>query len=101
MHTTESVREALKQIKDPELNCDIVSLGLVYAIRLPDAKHVEIDVTFTSMGCPAGPYILSEVQRVIDELEGSPEGTVHLVWEPAWTKDRVDPLVREELMEGI
>ncbi len=97
MHTIESVTSALKQIKDPELNCDIVSLGLVYAIRFPDTTHIEVDVTFTSMGCPAGPYILSEVQRVLNELEGAPEGTVHLMWEPAWTPDKMDPVVRDEL----
>lgn len=100
LNTPESIKQALKQVKDPEINCDIVSLGLIYEIRMPDADHIEVDMTLTSINCPLGPYLLDEVKKVLYELNSSQENKINLIWEPAWSKDRIDPLIREELMFG-
>lgn len=84
--TEEQVREALKQVKDPELGFDIVNLGLVYGIRIEGGK-VSIDMTLTTPACMAGPFIAEQARAVTEALDGVEQAEVRLVWEPRWTED--------------
>lgn len=92
--TEDQVRAALRRVKDPELNLNIVDLGLVYEIEVTDGKDVHVEMTLTSPGCPSGPEIMSETQRVIESLEGVGNVDVELVWTPYWTPERIDPRLR-------
>ena len=89
----EEVREALKQVIDPELGLNIVDLGLVYDVQVSDGKAV-VSMTLTSPGCPVGPQILASAQAAAGTVEGVDEAEVNLVWKPFWTPDRIDPKVR-------
>jgi metal-sulfur cluster biosynthetic enzyme len=89
----EQVKLALRKVKDPELNLNIVDLGLVYDIVVGGAD-VQIDMTLTSPGCPAGPQIMGDVERVVKGLPGVENVTLNLVWQPFWTPDRIEPRVR-------
>src|SRR2546423_906122 len=89
----DQVRLALRKVKDPELGLNIVDLGLVYDIAL-DANNIHIDMTLTSPGCPAGPQIMSDVERVLQALPGVGEVELNLVWSPYWTPERIEPRVR-------
>ncbi len=91
--TEEAVRQALRQVKDPEAGLNIVDLGLVYDIAVDDAR-VEVKMTLTSPGCPAGGQIFGDAEQVVRGLEGVEEVNVELVWEPFWTPERIDPKVR-------
>ena len=84
---------ALRKVKDPELNLNIVDLGLVYEISVDDAD-VQIDMTLTSPGCPAGPQIMTDVERVVKAMPGVGVVTINLVWQPFWTPDKIEPRVR-------
>ena len=88
-----TVRDALRQVKDPELDLNIVDLGLVYGIEIADGD-IRIDMTLTSPGCPAGPMITNDAYRVLRALEGVKDVTIDIVWEPYWTPERIDPKVR-------
>ena len=92
----DQVRLALRRVKDPELNLNIVDLGLVYAIRV-NGDAVEVDVSLTSPGCPAGPQILHEAEEQLRGLPGVGGVNVNLVWSPPWTPDRIEPRVRAYL----
>ena len=89
----DQVKLALRKVKDPELGLNIVDLGLVYNIAL-DANNIHIDMTLTSPGCPAGPQIMSDVERVLQALPGVGEVELNLVWSPYWTPERIEPRVR-------
>ena len=89
----EAVRRALRQVKDPELDMNIVDLGLVYDVEVADGD-VRIAMTLTSPGCPAGPMITNDVYKVVRALEGVQDVDVDIVWEPYWTPERIDPKVR-------
>jgi len=89
----EAVRRALRQVKDPELDMNIVDLGLVYDVEVTGGD-VRIAMTLTSPGCPAGPMITNDVYKVVRALEGVQDVDVEIVWEPYWTPDRIDPKVR-------
>ena len=90
----DQVRSALRRVKDPELNLNIVDLGLVYEIEVSEGRNVHVEMTLTSPGCPAGPEIMSEAQRVIESLEGVGSVDIELVWSPYWTPERIDPRLR-------
>jgi metal-sulfur cluster biosynthetic enzyme len=88
------IRKSLRAVKDPELNLNIVDLGLVYDIEVNDAGDVAVKMTLTSPGCPAGPEIVGDVNRTIRDLEGVNSVDVEIVWEPYWTPEKIDPRVR-------
>ncbi|MEP7175114.1 MAG: metal-sulfur cluster assembly factor [Gemmatimonadales bacterium] len=92
--TPDTVRKALRAVKDPELNLNIIDIGLVYDIEVSEAGEVHVRMTLTSPGCPAGTEIIDDVKKVAADLEGVEGVEVELVWEPYWTPDKMDPRVR-------
>jgi metal-sulfur cluster biosynthetic enzyme len=94
--TVDQVRLALRRVKDPELNLNIVDLGLVYDIRV-DGGRVEVDVSLTSPGCPSGPEILKAAEDEVKTTEGVTDTVINLIWSPPWTPERIEPRVRAYL----
>ena len=92
--TPDSVRMALRKVKDPELNLNIIDLGLVYTITVDEDDKVVVDMSLTSPGCPAGPQIMQDVERTIQAMPGVGKVVINLVWEPFWTPERIEPRVR-------
>ena len=92
--TPDTVRKALRAVKDPELNLNIIDIGLVYDVEVSLPGDVHVRMTLTSPGCPAGTEIIDDVKRVVGDLEGVRGVDVELVWEPYWTPDKMDPRVR-------
>src|SRR5918912_3454111 len=86
MPSKEDVVEALRQVEDPELGMDIVELGLFYDAEIEGAK-VKVTHTLTSMGCPAGPMIQEDIDRVVREIPGVDDVAVELTFDPPWTPD--------------
>jgi metal-sulfur cluster biosynthetic enzyme len=91
--TLEQVKLALRKVKDPDLNLNIVDLGLVYDVRLI-GSDVEVDMSLTSPGCPSGPEIMGDAERILKTLPGVGTVTINLVWTPFWSPDRIEPRVR-------
>jgi metal-sulfur cluster biosynthetic enzyme len=91
--TADAVRQALRQVKDPELDMNIIDLGLVYDVEIAGGD-VHVNMTLTSPGCPAGPMITNDAYRVVRGLEGVQDVDIEIVWEPYWTPERMDPKVR-------
>lgn len=94
--TEDQVRLALRRVKDPEINLNIVDLGLVYDI-IVDGANVQVDMSLTSPGCPAGPQIVADAEEQLRSLPGVGEVTVNIVWSPPWTPERIEPRVRAYL----
>jgi len=92
--TSEFVRKALRAVKDPELNLNIVDIGLIYETNVNEQNDVHIKMTLTSPGCPSGAEIMADVERVAKDLEGVGRVEVELVWEPYWTPEKMDPRIR-------
>lgn len=97
----ETVREALKQVVDPELFVNIIDLGLIYVVNIeeqPDGKsRVGIEMTMTSPACPAGPQLVSQSRDVVGRLEGVGEVDVKVVLTPPWTPDKMTDEARDQL----
>ena len=92
--TEDQVRSTLRRVKDPELNLNIVDLGLIYEVDVSEGKDVHVNMTLTSPGCPSGPEIMSDAQRAIESIDGVGTVEIELVWTPYWTPDRIDPRLR-------
>jgi metal-sulfur cluster biosynthetic enzyme len=88
MPSTEEVVEALRQVEDPELGMDIVELGLFYGAEI-EGPRVKVLYTLTSMGCPAGPMIEEDIERVLREIPGVEEVEGELTFDPPWTPEKM------------
>jgi metal-sulfur cluster biosynthetic enzyme len=91
----EALRDALRQVDDPEAGMNIVDLGLVYAIGI-DARGIRVDVTMTTAACPMADLIVERVRDAVAAI--TPASTpidVRLVWDPPWTPERMSDLARE------
>ena len=94
--TLDQVRLALRRVKDPELNLNIVDLGLVYDMAV-EGRDVRIDMSLTSPGCPSGPEIMGEAEQQLKTLPNVGDVVVNLVWSPPWSPERIEPRVRAYL----
>ena len=88
--------EALKDVQDPEMPINIVDLGLVYGVRRRGAL-VEVDLTFTAMGCPAYEFLIADVRARLLREPGVAEVIVKVVWDPPWTSAMLTPDGRDAL----
>ena len=89
--------EKLCTVYDPEIPVNVWDLGLIYDIEFPKPSEVLIHMTLTAPGCPIADEIVQQVHDVVMEVEGIESGTVNLVFEPAWTPDRMSEVAKLEL----
>ena len=100
MTKKELVFEKLKTVMDPELFIDIVSLGLIYDVSIEQKaksiKLIRVTMTLTTPGCPLAPIIDQMIRDTLAPL-GAERVELILVWEPAWTKDRMSEEAKLQL----
>ncbi|WP_144547382.1 metal-sulfur cluster assembly factor [Bacillus sp. X1(2014)] len=91
MNIKEKIISALKSVNDPELNINVVDLGLIYNIEITGSNDVTITMTLTTPGCPLHDSITSGVRYSVEGIEETNKVDVNLVWEPAWSPDKMTP----------
>jgi metal-sulfur cluster biosynthetic enzyme len=96
MVTEDQVRKALRTVKDPELNLDLVVLGLIYDIEI-DGDKVEITMSLTSPACPVAGEIVNQARQAVEGVEGVESAEVELTFNPPWTPERIPPMIRSAL----
>ncbi len=96
MVTPEKVWEALQRVADPEYPLSIVDLGMVYSVAV-EGGQVQVEMTFTSIGCPAIDWIICDMKEAILSIPGARSVKVDVVWSPAWSKEKITPQGREIL----
>jgi metal-sulfur cluster biosynthetic enzyme len=87
--TTNQVLDSLKECMDPEIPINVVDMGLIYGIDVNDDNKVDIKMTMTTRGCPLHDTLVSDVKRYVNKIPGVSGVNVEIVWEPAWTPDRM------------
>ncbi len=87
MATDDDIREAMKQVEDPELGVNIVDLGLLYGVAQDGNGKVILDMTLTSMGCPLTEQIIGDSRAALLPLDGVEDVDVNWVWDPPWSPE--------------
>jgi len=93
----DDVVEVLTNVYDPELQMNIVALGLVYGVDVKDGNRVTVRMTLTFPGCPYGPELVHEVESTVSMIRGVKDVIVDVVWEPPWSPDKMSEEARLEL----
>ncbi len=95
--TCERIITALRTVFDPEIPVNIYDLGLIYHIDVAEDGTLDVQMTLTAPGCPVAGEMPGMVQRALEDVANVPEARVALVWEPAWTKERMSEIARLDL----
>ncbi len=88
--------DALRNVWDPELGVDIVSLGLVYGVEATDDK-VEVEMTLTTPGCPVSEQLPAEAEQAVRSALPGSDVEVRIVWDPPWTPERLTSVALDQL----
>ncbi len=82
--------EALRHVEDPEIPVSVLGMGLIVSVAyVPEARRAELEITFTSMGCPATEFIESDIREALSTDPDIDAVEIEVVWDPVWTKDRI------------
>ena len=94
---TAEVVKGLKSVYDPEIPVDIYELGLIYKVDLSDERLLTIDMTLTAPGCPVAGEMPGWVEGAVRGIDGVDDVKVNMVFEPAWTPERMSDEAKLEL----
>ncbi len=88
---------ALSQVIDLELGIDIVTLGLIYDVRVNEQKDIDVDMTLTTPACPLAGIMVEQAKTELEKLDGVGSVNVNLVFDPPWTPERMDSSIRNHM----
>ena len=91
--TTEIIA-GLKTVFDPEIPADIYELGLIYRVEIKDDRSVDVLMTLTTPNCPAAGELPTMVENAVASVPGVGVVDVKVVWEPAWSPERMSDEAR-------
>jgi len=91
--TTEIIA-GLKTVFDPEIPADIYELGLIYKVEIKDDRSVDVQMTLTTPNCPAAGELPTMVENAVASVPGVGVVDVKVIWEPAWTPERMSDEAR-------
>ena len=92
-----AIQAALKKVYDPEIPVDIYELGLIYDLFVTAEGVAAIKMTLTAPACPAAQILPGQVAEAAKSVAGVSDAKVDVVWEPAWTKDRMSDVAKLQL----
>ncbi|MEX2607475.1 MAG: iron-sulfur cluster assembly protein [Kiritimatiellia bacterium] len=92
----DAVRGALRNVIDPEIQYNILDLGLIYSVKLLEDKTVGVEMTLTSPACPFGPMIIHDVRESCLSV-GAEDVQIDLVWQPPWSPERMSEEAKLDL----
>ena len=84
------IMETLRLVIDPELEINIIDMGLVYSVNINDVEEViQVEMTLSSRSCPMGGTIIRSVENCLEHHYPNFKSAVNLVWEPVWSYDSI------------
>jgi len=86
----------INEVIDPDIGIGVADMGLIYE-AVETNGTINVKMTLTSMGCPAGPQLIASVKEVLKKKSAVKKAEVELVWDPPWTPE----FMKKELKEMI
>ena len=92
--------EALRHVEDPEIPVSVLGMGLIVSVSyVPQSRRADLQITFTSMGCPATDFIQEDISEALLADPDIDTVDIEVVWDPVWTKDRIRADARQTMRE--
>lgn len=98
--TEDRILDALSTVIDPELNINIVDLGLVYSVKIDSKNEVHVLMTLTTMGCPMGDSIAKSAEQAVMDLEAVNDVLIEITFEPPWNMNMMTDFAKDRLGLG-
>lgn len=92
----DQIMTALTQVIDPELQVDVVNLGLIYGIDI-EGHQATVKMTLTISGCPLSDYLQKNIEKAVVSVDGIDQCRVQLVWYPVWSPERMSHAAKKQL----
>ncbi|AEG41486.1 iron-sulfur cluster assembly protein [Lactobacillus kefiranofaciens] len=92
----DQIMTALTQVIDPELQVDVVNLGLIYGIDI-EGHQATVKMTLTISGCPLSDYLQKNIEKAVLSVDGIDQCQVQLVWYPVWSPERMSHAAKKQL----
>jgi metal-sulfur cluster biosynthetic enzyme len=90
--------DTLRRVEDPEIPVSVVGMGLIVSLAFePEHRRADLQITFTSMGCPAMDFIEDDIREALLQDPDVEAVEIEVVWDPVWTKDRLRSDARETM----
>jgi metal-sulfur cluster biosynthetic enzyme len=90
--------QALQEVEDPEIPISVVGMGLIVSLAYrPAERAVDIELTFTAMGCPAMDFIQDDIRERLLQEPDVDEVRIEIVWDPVWTRSRIREEARDKM----
>lgn len=99
-HIPQRFVDALSEVYDPccrEKGISVVDMGLLHTVTVSD-RHARVELLLTSGWCPFAARVLTEVRERVEELPDVDTAEVEVVWDTAWTTDRLSEGARAKLV---
>jgi metal-sulfur cluster biosynthetic enzyme len=81
---------ALRDVEDPEIPVSVVGMGLIVSVAYrPEDRSVDLELTFTAMGCPATDFIEDDIRERLLTEPDIDAVRIEVVWDPVWTRRRI------------
>lgn len=93
------VQQIDAEVEDPHIPLSLVEMGMIYDVR-EDEGQVTVEMTYPCMGCPAYRMLQDDISDCLLEVDGVEDVDVEVVWDPVWSKDRLDEDARRKLQEA-
>ena len=98
----DAIIKALRTVHDPEIPVNLFDLGLIYELDVSEAGDVRVRMTLTTPNCPVADMLPAQVKRAVEAVAGVRSAAVEIVWEPAWTPEKMSARARAEMeLRGI
>jgi metal-sulfur cluster biosynthetic enzyme len=89
---------ALQDVEDPEIPISVVGMGLIVSLAYRDEERaVDLELTFTAMGCPAMDFIQDDIRERLLAEPDVDAVRIEVVWDPVWTRSRIREDARERM----
>jgi metal-sulfur cluster biosynthetic enzyme len=93
------VEQIHDNVMDPHIPVSLVEMGMIYDVH-HDGGDVTVDMTYPCMGCPAYEMIQNDIEDCLRDLDGVDDVAIEVVWDPVWSKERLDEDVQQKLRES-
>lgn len=91
----DDIIKQLSTVIDPELNIDIVNLGLIYEIDLDEDGICLINMTLTTPACPLTGYLIDNINKAVKKVPEVNNVDVEFVWYPVWTPQKMSEAAKK------